>query len=172
MLKKIPVSELRLGMFIDSFCGSWMEHPFWKDKLLLKTPKDLERILGRSIGELWIDTSKGLDIEADHPQQSESQAHAESEAQLHAASSVHIPAHISLEAELDRAAKLCSDSKQAVMQMFGEMRMGKAADTEKPASWSARSAPRCYAIHTHCSVWRDLKTPTNTPICTRWRWAP
>lgn len=131
MLKKIPVTELRLGMFIDSFCGSWMEHPFWKAKFLLKNSKDFERILDSGVAELWIDTSKGLDIEAGHPQQSEEQASQETEAQLQAASAVQTPAHISLDTELERARQLCSTSKQAVMEMFGEARMGKAIDAEK-----------------------------------------
>ena len=65
MLKKIAVADLRLGMFIHEFCGSWMEHPFWKAKFVLETQKDLQRVRGSAVSEVWIDTSKGLDIEAE-----------------------------------------------------------------------------------------------------------
>ena len=64
MLKCIAVTNLRIGMFIHEFCGAWMDHPFWKSKFLLKTEKDLQRITSSSITELWIDTSKGLDVVA------------------------------------------------------------------------------------------------------------
>ena len=30
MLKKISVDHLTLGMHLHEFCGSWMEHPFWR----------------------------------------------------------------------------------------------------------------------------------------------
>ena len=56
--------NLILGMYLHEFCGSWMEHPFWRAKFVLKDPKDLERIQATAIDEVWIDTSKGLDVAA------------------------------------------------------------------------------------------------------------
>ena len=38
MLKKISIEHLILGMYVHAFCGSWMEHPFWKTKFVLKDP--------------------------------------------------------------------------------------------------------------------------------------
>ena len=62
MLKRIQIQHLTLGMYLHEFCGSWMEHPFWRTKFVLKDPKDLERIKATAIHECWIDTSKGLDV--------------------------------------------------------------------------------------------------------------
>lgn len=59
MLKRIQTKDLHLGMYVQEFCGSWMDHPFWKAKFLLTQPQDLARILGTSIQECWIDTAKG-----------------------------------------------------------------------------------------------------------------
>ena len=64
MLKRIAVADLRVGMFIQEFCGSWMDHPFWKSKFLLNSEKDLARIRDSAISELWIDVSKGTDVAA------------------------------------------------------------------------------------------------------------
>lgn len=64
MLKRIAVADLRVGMFIQEFCGSWMDHPFWKSKFLLDSDKDLARIRDSAISELWIDVSKGADVAA------------------------------------------------------------------------------------------------------------
>ena len=62
MLKRIQIQHLTLDMYLHEFCGSWMEHPFWRAKFLLKDPKDLARIQSTAIQECWIDTSKGLDV--------------------------------------------------------------------------------------------------------------
>ena len=64
MLKRIAVTDLRVGMFIQEFCGSWMDHPFWKSKFVLNSEKDLARIRDSAISELWIDVSKGADVAA------------------------------------------------------------------------------------------------------------
>ncbi|MFX8258259.1 DUF3391 domain-containing protein, partial [Acinetobacter baumannii] len=32
MLKKIPTSEVKLGMYLQALEGSWLSHPFWKTK--------------------------------------------------------------------------------------------------------------------------------------------
>lgn len=60
MLKRIAVADLRIGMYIQEFCGSWMDHPFWKSKFMLSSEKDLARIHSSAITELWIDVGKGL----------------------------------------------------------------------------------------------------------------
>jgi Domain of unknown function (DUF3391) len=64
MLKKINVRDARLGMYLQEVCGSWMEHPFWKKSFELANPKDLVTLMECGIQEIWIDTDKGLDVEA------------------------------------------------------------------------------------------------------------
>ena len=62
MLKKISTAALRKGMFVDQFCGSWLDHPFWSRKLLIEDDKTLETIVHSSIAEVVIDTAKGADV--------------------------------------------------------------------------------------------------------------
>ena len=115
MLKKIAVADLRLGMFIHEFCGSWMEHPFWKAKFVLETQKDLQRVRDSAVSEVWIDTSKGLDVEAGQASQSEEEVAAETEARLLAAAVEPVkPPRANLDEEVERALKLCSRSREAV----------------------------------------------------------
>ena len=85
MLKCIAVTDVRVGMFIHEFCGAWMDHPFWKSKFLVDNEKDVQRIKSGSIGELWIDVSKGLDVEAGVVSASAEQVAAQAEANLLAA---------------------------------------------------------------------------------------
>ena len=82
MLKKIKVDQLRLGMHLKEFCGSWMEHPFWRSGFVITDPKDIASILASSIKEVWIDCGKGIDVGADEAVVSEAQSEAEVEAAL------------------------------------------------------------------------------------------
>ncbi|WP_366834241.1 DUF3391 domain-containing protein [Rhodoferax sp.] len=129
MLKRISVQQLTLGMHLKEFCGSWMEHPFWRTGFVLTNPKDLEAVMASSIKEVWIDSDKGLDVAAGAPAVSEAESEAQVEAELKQVSDgqrqiAPIPAAL----ELQRAAKICLHGKQAVVSMFEEARMGKAVD--------------------------------------------
>ncbi|MBU1283185.1 MAG: HD-GYP domain-containing protein [Gammaproteobacteria bacterium] len=132
MLKCIAVTDVRVGMYVHEFCGAWMDHPFWKSKFLLKSEKDLQRIKASSIGELWIDVSKGLDVEVGTVSVSPEEVAAEAEAALLAAvQSPPVSLAVSMEDEMQRAVKLCERSKAAVVSMFGDARMGQALQFEQ-----------------------------------------
>lgn len=130
VLKKIDVEQLRLGMFLKELCGSWMDHPFWNTKFLIEDPADLARIYDSAIRQVWIDTSKGTDVEGGEGQ-SEEEANARNEATLIVATTMpDVPAsEISAAQELQRARRICATAKKAVVLMFQEARMGKSIDT-------------------------------------------
>jgi putative nucleotidyltransferase with HDIG domain len=129
MLKKISVDQLILGMHLKAFCGSWMEHPFWRTEFVVTDPKDIASILASSIKEVWIDCAKGLDVPEGQPAVSEAESEAHVEAELRrVANAKRELAPVSTAVEIERAAKICLQSKQAVISMFQEARMGKAID--------------------------------------------
>jgi putative nucleotidyltransferase with HDIG domain len=126
MLKRIGVEQLRLGMHIHEFCGSWMDHPFWRGAFLLDDPKDLQTILSTGLKEAWIDTSKGLDVDGGTTREAVAAEVEATLAQVEVSSKPEPRADIVQEAA--RAVKICAQSKQAVASMFHEARMGKALD--------------------------------------------
>jgi len=130
MLKKINVDQLTVGMHLKEFCGSWMEHPFWRTGFVITDPKDIAAVLNSSIKEVWIDISKGLDVSGGAPAMSltESEAQVDEQLQQIAVAAPRELAPVSMGVELERAAKICFNSKQAVISMFQEARMGKAVD--------------------------------------------
>ena len=129
MLKRISVRQLTVGMHIKEFCGSWMEHPFIRASFVLSNAKDLNVILASSIKEVWIDSSKGLDVSASVPVVSEKQAEIEIDAALEqVALGGRRAVRLSIEHEMERAALICSHSKQAMVSMFEEVRMGNSVD--------------------------------------------
>jgi HD-GYP domain-containing protein (c-di-GMP phosphodiesterase class II) len=130
MLKKIAVEQLVIGMHLKEFCGSWMEHPFWRSGFVITDPKDLVTIRASAIREVWIDCSKGLDVAVGQVAVSVSESEAQVEAELReAVSSLRDTGPLPVHEELARAAKICHQSKQAVLSMFQEARMGKTVDT-------------------------------------------
>ena len=129
MLKKISVKQLTVGMYLKEFCGSWMEHPFWRNSFVITDPKDIERILASSIQEVWIDSGQGIDVPADEPAISEAETEAQIEAELiQAAEAARETSPVSTSKELARAAKICAQAKRSVTSMFQEARMGRAVD--------------------------------------------
>ena len=129
MLKRISVHQLTLGMHLKEFCGSWMEHPFWRSSFVLTDPLDIQTILNSSIKEVWIDCAKGLDVAAGEDSVSEAESEAMVEAEMKQVADVpRETAPVSAAVEIARAAKICLQAKQAVVSMFEEARMGNAVN--------------------------------------------
>ncbi len=129
MLKKISVSQLRLGMHLQAFCGAWLDHPFWRTCFVLTDPNDLTLIRESVIEEVWIDCSKGDDIEAEAGAVHETR---ETLTDLPKASQP-APERCSFGDELRQASRIVSRGKEALVSMFQEARMGKAVDADAAA---------------------------------------
>ncbi|HEV6967348.1 HD-GYP domain-containing protein [Roseateles sp.] len=133
MLKKIPTSEARLGMYLQAMEGAWLSHPFWKTKFVLTDPADLAALQASGVPAIWIDIDKGADLPSAATEAAEPAAVAEPVAEPEPAMPVASPAQpelVSMEEELDRAAQVLNRARQAVTALFGEARLGKAIDTE------------------------------------------
>lgn len=130
MLKKINVKDVKLGMYLQELCGSWMDHPFWKKSFELVDPKDLKTLQECGIMEVWIDTSKGLDVETSTGGQDEKEARQNIENKLQqAAQAPNSP--VSMQEEIAQAKELHGRAEKAVTQMFQEARMGKAIQIDE-----------------------------------------
>lgn len=133
MLKKINVKDVKLGMYLQEICGSWMEHPFWKKSFKITDPKDLKTLTECGIHEVWIDTDKGLDIETVAGATSEEEANTKINISLQQAARTPAKAvqRVSAQAEVEQARKIHGKAKEAVTAMFNEVRMGKALQLEE-----------------------------------------
>lgn len=129
MLKKIPVTEIRLGMHIHAFCGAWIDHPFWRNRFVLKDPKDLTLIRDSVIREVWINIDLGLDV----PVQPEAAAVTYETAAEVPLETPPPPEKTSFADEVKRAGRIVGKGKEAVLSMFQEVRMGKAIEAEAAA---------------------------------------
>ncbi len=139
MLKKIETNQLRVGMYVQELCSSWMDTPFWQKSFLLEDQNVVNKVLSTKIKEAWIDTIKGLDVF--HPAEDSDEEPEEIVVEptvakpVEQVEAVQMPSFkeirsVSMDEELGRAAKIVSKSKQAVFSMFHEARMGNAVDVE------------------------------------------
>jgi len=122
VLKKVPVNQLTIGVFVHGFDESWLKHPFWRSKFLIKDASTLREVQQSGIPNCWIDVSKGQDIPAQKPPGSAA-APAKPERAV-APKRERRP----LSEELQEAARLRARSAQAMRKMFAEVRLGKAIE--------------------------------------------
>jgi hypothetical protein len=125
MLKHISIHQLQMGMYIHQFCGSWLDHSFWKAGFVLDSRDDLQRLQRSNLSTLWIDTAKGRDLPEASPAPAPSAPPPPLPLPPLQPASTTTP-RVSMDEEVQRALKLCADSRKAVMAMFQEVRMGQA----------------------------------------------
>lgn len=62
MLKKIKVTQLRKGMYINDLKCGWFDHPFALNRFKLNNDTDIRKMIAAGVKEIEIDTAKGLDV--------------------------------------------------------------------------------------------------------------
>lgn len=172
MIKPVPITRARAGMWFHRLGGSGFHHAFVKNGFLLEA-RDIAVLAEGGVEELIIDTDKGLDVEddgtaglapatsateageveaaapaeeapapapaplpADDPSQGSEKA-----SEMPAAvtvDAVAAPAPVvaprvpreSMDQELQRARRICQDSKAQVVALFTDARLGRAIQPE------------------------------------------
>jgi putative nucleotidyltransferase with HDIG domain len=129
MIKKISVQQLQPGMFIhDMNCG-WMEHPFLTGTLKVKSDKEIEKIAGNGIREVYIDTGKGLDV-ADAPSETEVKASIAHEMEIIAEKAKPVES-ASLHDEMARSQKVHGEANKIIHSLMQDVRLGKQIELEQ-----------------------------------------
>ncbi len=116
MLKKIAVVNVMQGMYLHELCGSWMDHPFWKAGFVLQDSADLYSLKNSAVTEVWIDTSKGLDLPASVASEAPEEVVERAEAVLQAAEGKPQQS-VPMSDEIKRALDICERSKHAVISL-------------------------------------------------------
>ena len=126
MIKTVPISRARAGMWFHRLGGSGYHHAFVKHGFLLET-RDIEALAEGGVEALLIDTAKGLDVDAD----------ADVAAVLSVTNADNDPADAarppaartsrwSMGEEIQLARRICEDGKAQVIALFNDARLGRA----------------------------------------------
>jgi HD-GYP domain-containing protein (c-di-GMP phosphodiesterase class II) len=60
--RQIRPEDVRCGMYIRTFGGSWFDHPFWRGKLILQTAEDVAKVQQSGVPFVVIDETLGTPL--------------------------------------------------------------------------------------------------------------
>jgi putative nucleotidyltransferase with HDIG domain len=124
MIKKIPIDQLKIGMFIHDLNCSWIDHPFARNRFMVDRVEILSRILEAGVVEVSIDTALGSDVTGSDTGVVEDGELDEPEEEL----SSLIPNFISTLSpaeEFERAKILFSNASKLMHGIMKDVRLGK-----------------------------------------------
>jgi HD-GYP domain-containing protein (c-di-GMP phosphodiesterase class II) len=130
MLKRIDSAQIRVGMFVHDLDCGWMEHPFARNRFLIRSDEEIAKIRSANIRQVIIDSERGLDIEA--PTLVEAKAATEAEVSAIAVAP-RIMVRVALGEELQRAASVRKQAAGLVRTVMADARLGKAVELDKVA---------------------------------------
>jgi len=133
MLKSITPEDVSIGMYIHSISGNWMDHPFWRKSFKVVSHKEVMQ-LKNCDGRIWIDTDKGADIlfGAGHGEQPLTDSPPTmDEVSLECADLIRSSRAGGDVDERRDAAQILASSQLVVLNMFAEVRMGKAINVKE-----------------------------------------
>ena len=67
MIKRIPVSALKVGMYITDLNNDWIPHNTQRKRGVIKKEETIEKIRRMGVDAVYIDTSKGMDSQDSEP---------------------------------------------------------------------------------------------------------
>ena len=125
MKKKIPVSKLTVGMYIDGIGKDWMKHDFLRNSFLIKDKETLKKLQASDLTEVSIDITKGLDVPEEQPQETPQPVVKDTvlpEKPLFPETSA---------ADIKQAKQAFAMASRVVNDLMNDVRSGKALDKQK-----------------------------------------
>lgn len=124
MIKKAPVSQLCVGMYVHDLGASFLDHAFWRSRFLIQNERKLRSLRESKLEWVLIDTSRGVDV----PAAAGTQAVPEANQQSARAPDAEPPSATSEQQAFDDARDIIEGSRQQVQQLFDEADLGGKID--------------------------------------------
>lgn len=130
MIKKIDAKQLKVGMYIHNLSCDWMSHPFLVSQFKVKSEAEIHKVIDAGIHDVYIDTSKGMDVpDAPTEEEVKKEIHAE---MIQLASESPAPIiKLSVAEEFARAKQIKHQAHQLVRTVMQDVRLGKAVQLEQ-----------------------------------------
>jgi putative nucleotidyltransferase with HDIG domain len=126
MLKKIKITELRKGMYINDLKCGWLNHPFTLNRFKLEKDSDIRKIIAAGVKSLEIDISKGLDVfvEKRKPQNTKLRQAVDQRAE-------NKPSNITAFEELGKAKVAFAQAGEFITNTMANVKMGQHIELEQ-----------------------------------------
>ncbi|WP_298013057.1 HD-GYP domain-containing protein [uncultured Castellaniella sp.] len=132
MIKKVPVSQLCVGMYVQDLGGSFLDHSFWRSSFLIANDRKLQKLQKSRLEWVLIDTDRGVDVRETAQGAPSHPDHAPAAAG--AATRHHAPARAAASSEqqaFDDAREILDGSREQVKQLFAEAELGSKIDLQQ-----------------------------------------
>lgn len=129
-VKKIPLSELRVGMFVHDLNTDWMSHPFIRSRFLIRDDEQLQKVVELGMRELYIDPSRGLDV-PDAPTREEVVRDLDRQLNDIVTAVDESPRRSSVAGEMQRARNLHKEAHGIVRNVLQGVRLGQKPDVNQ-----------------------------------------
>jgi len=129
MIKKVEVKQLKAGMFVNDFNCGWSEHPFISSQMLIKNDKAIAQIIKHGIHEVYIDTSKGLDV-VDAPTKKEVKQKVEADLAKVAKTAPKAKTRVPIQEEIVKAKGIKNEARAVINRLMDNVRSGKGIEME------------------------------------------
>lgn len=130
MIKKIPIEQLRPGMYVHDINCSWLDHPFLSGSFAVTDEATVKKLTEIGMHELYIDTELGLDVDQ-APTEEDVEREISLEIEHIAEETQPAPAIVSVAAEAARARRLHGEANRIVRDVITDIRLGKQIEMEK-----------------------------------------
>lgn len=134
-------------MYVESLCGKWLDHPFWRTRFIVRDERDLAALRGSGVAECWIDRSRSvapappeagtLDPDADAasappgPGPAQAPLAPESPRSREAVGRSPKEEARSYDEEVEQAAIVCGQAVRVTQSLFREARLGGALELDR-----------------------------------------
>jgi len=129
MIKRIPVSDLKVGMYISDLNSDWIPHSNFKKQGKIKKEQVIEKIKQLGIKELYIDTYKGMGV-SDAPSVAEVDQSNEAKLSKAGQSTPLNKPKLGLGEEMVAATKVHNEAIILVDGVLSDAKLGKAIDMD------------------------------------------
>ncbi|ENO92623.1 metal dependent phosphohydrolase [Thauera sp. 28] len=134
VIKPIPISSLKPGVYIHDLKCSWLEHNFLRNSFLVGDEETVRRVRETGVQEILIDIKRGIDPEAvvavEPPAVEAAPARPEAP-QPEAAPAPVVATARKSGSEFERARALKGEANLIVRDMMTDIRLGKQIELEK-----------------------------------------
>jgi len=130
MIKLIPIEKLRPGMYVHDLNCGWFDHNFALNHFAVKNEKTLEEVRAIGVHEIYIDTSRGADV--DGGTSAEEQARkVDAQIEAIAAAGPDVQPPPSVAEEMRQARGLHKQAHRIVRSMMSDIRLGRQIEMEQ-----------------------------------------
>jgi HD-GYP domain-containing protein (c-di-GMP phosphodiesterase class II) len=127
MIKRIPVSALKVGMYITDLNNDWIPHNTQRKRGFIKREETIEKIRQMGVKYIYIDTGRGLDTQ-DAETAGEVDRRNEAALQKAGETSPGLRAATPMEEEIVIAQQIHSQAQGLVGSFLNNVKMGTAVD--------------------------------------------